>query len=114
MKNGDRKEQLIQETFEKCLSGIDSLPSQRTKILRKMEDKTEERKQLRFRVPAVAAALVILLCVGITVISGQWGYVNHPDPIRPESRYTTQPIETVLSGGTDEEGTGSASKDKNL
>ena len=114
MKNGDRKEQLIQETFEKCLSGMDSLPSQRTEILRRMEDKTEERRQPRFRVPAVAAALMILLCVGITFISGQWGYVNHPDTIRPESRYTTQPIETALSGGTDEEGTGSASKDKNL
>ena len=114
MKNGDRKEQLIQETFEKCLSCIDSLPSQRTEILRRMEDKTETRRPPRLRVPVIAAALVILLCVGITVISSRWGYVNHPDTIRPESRYTTQPIETVLSGGTAGEDAGAASKDKNL
>ena len=114
MKNGDQKEQLIQETFEKCLSGIDSLPSQRTEILRRMEDKTETRRPPRLRVPVIAAALVILLCVGITVISSRWGYVNHPDTIRPESRYTTQPIETVLSGGTAGEDAGAASMDKNL
>ena len=45
MKNEEKRDQLIRETFEQCLSGIDALPSQRTDILRKTEDKTEEPEE---------------------------------------------------------------------
>ena len=49
MKNEEKRDQLIRETFDQCLSGIDNLPSKRTDILRKTEDQTKTRRQPRFR-----------------------------------------------------------------
>ena len=86
MKNEEKRDQLIRETFDQCLSGIDNLPSKRTDILRKTEDQTKTRRQPRFRVTAAAAALVVLLCIGVMAVSGWWGTVHHPDTIRPGNR----------------------------
>ena len=110
MKNEEKRDQLIRETFDQCLSGIDNLPSKRTDILRKTEDQTKTRRQPRFRVTAAAAALVVLLCIG--VVSGRWGTVNHPDTIRPGNRFAILPIETVLSEGGEQNGAVTISKDE--
>ena len=100
MKNGTPKEQLIRETFEKCLSGMDTLPSQRQEINLKMKDESAEKEPIRFRIPVIFAALVILLCVGVVSLRGRSGQLR---PTRPENQYTAQPIETALSEGTAQE-----------
>ena len=100
MKNGNPKDQLIRQAFEECLSGMDSLPSQRQEINRKMKDRFAEREPVRFRIPAIAAALVMLLCIGVVALRGRGAGVS--DMIAPENRYTVQPIETVLSAKTED------------
>ena len=112
MKNEEKRDQLIRETFDQCLDGIDNLPSNRTDILRKTEDQTKTRRQPRFRVTAAAAALVVLLCIGVMAVSGRWGTVNHPDTIRPGNRFAILPIETVLSEGGEQNGAVTISKDE--
>ena len=112
MKNEEKRDQLIRETFDQCLSEIDNLPSKRTDILRKTEDQTKTRRQPRFRVTAAAAALVVLLCIGVMAVSGRWGTVNHPDTIRPGHRFAILPIETVLSEGGEQNGAVTISKDE--
>ena len=99
----EKKEQMIRETFDQCLSGIDSLPSELPAIERKLKKaKTPDREPIRFRVPAIAAVLVILLCFGFFA-RGKWGMINQPDRIRSEDGYTTQPVQTALAQGTEQD-----------
>ena len=99
----EKKEQMIRETFDQCLSGIDSLPSELPAIERKIKKaKTPDREPIRFRVPAIAAVLVVLLCFGFFARE-KWGMINQPDRIRSEDGYTTQPVQTALAQGTEQD-----------
>ena len=67
------------------------------------EKKKAARDFRRFRVPALAAAMAIVLIVGIAVRGGFHGLINRPDEIAPNGiQYTAQPIETTLAQGTEE------------
>ncbi|QUA52000.1 leucine-rich repeat domain-containing protein [Aristaeella lactis] len=75
------------------------------KVFHLMAERQEQkaaRKKKRLRlVPVTAAALVVVMCVGMLAANGHFGLINRPDEIRPgEGRYTVQPIETVLAQGT--------------
>ena len=100
MNHEEKRDQMIRETFDRCLSGIDTLPSKRPEILRKMQQTSGNREPFRFRVPALAAALVVLLCVGVLALRGQPGFTGRPDPLHPVDLYTTQPENVPLSEGT--------------
>ena len=75
------------------------------KVFHLMAERQEQkaaRKKKRIRlVPVTAAALVVVMCVGMLAANGHFGLINRPDEIRPgEGKYTVQPIETVLAQGT--------------
>ena len=99
MKNYEEKrDQLIRETFDQCLSGIDGLPSARPEIIRKLKEQPKKWEPVRFRIPAIAAALVLVLCIGILAGTGRLGLPG-TDEIRGGSEYTVQPISVPLSQG---------------
>ena len=102
MKNNENRDQMIRETFDQCLSGIDELPSLRPDILRKAGTRTPARKPVPFRRYAVPAAMALLLCGGILGTSGLWSTGGREDQIRSSNLYLTQPIETALSMGTEQ------------
>lgn len=102
MKNNENRDQMIRETFDQCLSGIDELPSLRPDILRKAGTQSPARKPVPFRRYAVPAAMALLLCGGILGVNGLWSNGGREDQIRNDSLYLTQPIETVLSMGTEQ------------
>ena len=102
MKNNENRDQMIRETFDQCLSGIDELPSLRPDILRKAGTRTPARKPVPFRRYAVPAAMALLLCGGILGTSGLWSTGGREDQIRNSNLYLTQPIETALSMGTEQ------------
>lgn len=65
------------------------------------EQKSAFRKLYRFRIPALATALVLFLSVGILAFTGHLGF-SIPDQTRSGSaQYTVKPIETALSGGSE-------------
>ena len=97
--NHEKRDQMIRDTLDQCLSGIDSLPSQRQEILQKVRQKPAPEKPFRFRVPALAAALVILVCAGALVFRGQPVFTNRPDPLHPVDLYTSRPAAVSLSEG---------------
>ena len=67
------------------------------------EKKKAARDFRRFRVPALAAAMAVVLIVGIAVRGGFHGLISRPDEIAPNGiQYTAQPIETTLAQGTEE------------
>ena len=96
--NNEKRDQMIHETFDQCLSGIDSLPSMRQEILREARGKKPERAPVRFRALAAAAMMVVLLCVGVLAGSGRLGFLNGQD-----QKHQPAPIETALSAGTEQE-----------
>ncbi|MBR6442793.1 MAG: DUF4179 domain-containing protein [Clostridia bacterium] len=99
-KNEEKRDQLIRETFDQCLSGIDEFPSARAEILSKAKQRPTKWEPIRFRVPAIAVTLVLALCVGILAGSGRLSFSGRPDQIKAGSQYTAQPIDTVpLSAG---------------
>ena len=99
-KNEEKRDQLIRETFDQCLSGIDEFPSARAEILSKAKARPTKWEPIRFRVPVIAAALVLVLCIGILAGSGRLSLSGRPDQIKGGSQYTAQPIDTVpLSAG---------------
>ena len=99
-KNEEKRDQLIRETFDQCLSGIDEFPSARSEILSKAKQRPTKWEPIRFRVPAIAVTLVLALCVGILAGSGRLSFSGRPDQIKAGSQYTAQPIDTVpLSAG---------------
>ncbi len=103
MKNNENRDQMIRETFDQCLSGIDELPSLRPDILRKAGTRTPARKPVPFRRYAVPAAMALLLCGGILGTSGLWSTGGREDQIRNSNLYLTQPIETALSMGAEQD-----------
>ncbi len=99
-KNEEKRDQLIRETFDQCLSGINEFPSARAEILSKAKQRPTKWEPIRFRVPAIAVTLVLALCVGILAGSGRLSFSGRPDQIKAGSQYTAQPIDTVpLSAG---------------
>ena len=104
MKNEEKKDRMIRETFEQCLSGIDLQPSVLPEVERKIEKpKATERKRIPLRIPAIAAAAVVLVCVWVFAGNGKWEPFSQPDRLSTDSRYTAQPVETILSEGAGQE-----------
>ena len=99
--NHEKRDQMIRDTLDQCLSGIDNLPSQRQEILRKAKNQARKPEPIRFRMYAIPAALVILLCFGILAGSGRLGFISTPDPVRTGNQATVQPVEIPLSAGAD-------------
>ena len=102
---------MLKNDIEKTLQAHKPEPSEGfaemidDKVLHLMAERQEQkaaRKKKRIRlVPVTAAALVVVMCVGMLAANGHFGLINRPDEIRPgEGKYTVQPIETVLAQGT--------------
>lgn len=73
------------------------------KLLRQERDPSYH-KALRFRTPAVALALMAIICVGVMALSGHLGVMSNPDDNHLQSAYTLQPMVTALNGGAQEPG----------
>ncbi len=103
-------EQLITETLDRCMSGIDTAPSLRPAVDKKLEENPRPEKRhipvRRFAVPAVALAL----CVCLIVTGTHFGMFRWPDRIRtPETKVTVQPVPLAQPEG--ESGEGSPAQD---
>jgi hypothetical protein len=77
-----KQDQLIRETFDQYRTGISSMPSQRAQIIHKLSEKPARSYRLYYRLAAVAAALVLLLGIGLPVLSGNGFLTGHPDQVR--------------------------------
>ncbi len=102
--NKKEREQLLRDTLEQGLSALDSLPSDRAEVNRRLAENAPDIKhRIRFRrlaVPAVALAL----CVCLIITGTQLGMIPWPDRIRPqEIQVTTPPVLLAQPVG---EGTG--------
>ena len=90
--NEKQRDQLIRETLDQCLSGIDTMPSMRPMVAKQLEEGPKAKKRIplrRFAVPAVALAL----CVCLFVTGTQLGMIRWPDRIRtPEVPVTVAPV----------------------
>ena len=107
--NEKERDQLIRDTFDQCLSGIDTMPSLRPVVNKQLEEGTSKAKKhiplRRFMVPATALAL----CVCLIVTGNYLGMLRWPDVIRtPESRLTASPVPLAQPEGKDGEGAASA------
>ena len=78
----NKQDQLIRETFEQYRAGIGSMPSQRAQIIHKLDEKPARNYRPYYRLAAVAAALVLLLGIGVPVLSGNGFLAGHPDQVR--------------------------------
>ncbi len=90
---GKDMEQLITEALDRCMSGIDTAPSLRPAVDKKLaENPKAEKKHIPvryFAVPAVALAL----CACLIVTGTHFGMFRWPDRIRtPETKVTAQPV----------------------
>ena len=90
--NEKQRDQLIRETLDQCLSGIDTMPSMRPMVAKQLEEGPKAKKRIplrRFAVPAVALAL----CVCLFVTGTHLGMIRWPDRIRtPEVPATVAPV----------------------
>ena len=90
--NEKQRDQLIRETLDQCLSGIDTMPSMRPMVAKQLEEGPKAKKRIplrRLAVPAVALAL----CVCLFVTGTQLGMIRWPDRIRtPEVPATVAPV----------------------
>ena len=77
-----KQDQLIRETFDQYRTGIGSMPSQRAQIIHKLDEKPARSYRPYYRLAAVAAALVLLLGIGLPVLSGNGFLTGHPDQVR--------------------------------
>ncbi len=77
-----KQDQLIRETFDQYRTGIGSMPSQRAQIIYRLGEKPAANTRLYYRIAAVAAALVLLLGIGLPVLSGNGFLTGHPDQVR--------------------------------
>ena len=98
-------EQRITETLDRCMSGIDTAPSLRPIVDKKLEENPRPEKRhipvRRFAVPAVALAL----CVCLIVTGTHFGMFRWPDRIRtPETAITAQPVPLAQPEGEGGEG----------
>ena len=80
-RNPEQQDQLIRETFEQYRAGIESMPSQRAKIVYHMTEKHAPDCRVYYRLAAVAAALVLLLGVVVPAATGNSGLFSRPDQI---------------------------------
>lgn len=110
MMNEEKRDRKLRETFEQCLSGIDTLPSQRAEIAQKLADAPARTGRIAFRAIALPAALTLLLCAGIGVFSGLQGSQPYPDPLKTDATLVAEkPLPTDFvplaqpegEGGTD-------------
>ena len=65
MTNDEKRDRKLRETFEQCLSGIDTLPSQRAEITKKLSEAPAHTGRIAFRAIALPAALTLLLCAAL-------------------------------------------------
>ena len=98
--NKKEREQLLRDTLDQCLSGLDNLPSDRAEVNRRLtENMPEAKRRIRFRrfaVPAVALAL----CVCLIVTGTHLGMIPWPDRIRPqEAKVTATPVALAQPAG---------------
>ncbi len=110
MTNDEKRDRKLRETFEQCLSGIDTLPSQRAEITRKLSEAPAHTGRIAFRAIALPVALTLLLCAGIGVFSGLQGSQPYPDPLKTDATLVAEkPLPTDFvplaqpegEGGTD-------------
>ena len=80
-RNPEQQDRLIRETFEQYRAGMESMPSQRAKIVYRMTQKTAPDYRVYYRLAAVAAALVLLLGIVVPTVSGNSGLFSRPDQI---------------------------------
>ena len=59
MTNDEKRDRKLRETFEQCLSGIDTLPSQRAEIAKRLADAPAHTGRIAFRAIALPAALTL-------------------------------------------------------
>ena len=85
MMNDEKRDRKLRETFEQCLSGIDTLPSQRAEISRKLSEAPADTGRINYRAIAIPAVLTLLLCVGIWGFSGLQGSQSYPDPLKTDT-----------------------------
>ena len=98
--NKKEREQLLRDTLDQCLSGLDSLPSDRAEVNRRLaENAPEITHRIRFRrlaVPAVA----LVLCACLVITGTHLGLIPWPDRIRPqEARITVAPVALAQPAG---------------
>ena len=61
------------------------------------EDKSAFRRLYRYRIPALAMAMILLLSVGFMGLTGRLGVIAVPDQTRTgAAQYTVAPIETAV------------------
>lgn len=80
-RNPEQQDRLIRETFEQYRAGMESMPSQRAKIVYRMTQKTAPDYRVYYRLAAVAAALVLLLGIVVPTVGGNSGLFSRPDQI---------------------------------
>ena len=81
-RNPEQQDRLIRETFEQYRAGMESMPSQRAKIVYRMTQKTAPDYRVYYRLAAVAAALVLLLGIVVPTVGGNSGLFRWPDQKR--------------------------------
>ena len=91
--NKKEREQLLRDTLEQGLSALDSLPSDRAEVNRRLAENAPGIKHRiplrRLAVPAVA----LVLCVCLIITGTQLGMIPWPDRIRPqEAKVTATPV----------------------
>ena len=110
--NEKERDQLIRDTFDQCLSGIDTMPSLRPVVNKQLDGETPKARKhfplRRLTVPAAALAL----CVCLIVTGNYLGMLRWPDVIRdPETRITASPVPLSQPEGTGAEAVPSPSAD---
>ena len=81
-RNPEQQDQLIRETFEQYRAGMESMPSQRAKIVYRMTEKPARDSRVYYRLAAVAAAMVLLLGIVVPTVGGNSGLFRWPDQQR--------------------------------
>ena len=105
-----KKAEDFRKAFGPADAGFRTVMQKTIEGLKAEEEKKKAAWDLRrFRMPALAAAMAVVLIAGIAAGGGFHGLINRPDEIAPNGiQYTAQPIETALTQGTEEDDTGTA------
>ena len=110
-----KKAEDFRKAFGPADAGFRTVMQKTIEGLKAEEEKKKTAWDLRrFRMPALAAALALVVLIGVAAGGGLRGLINRPDEILPGgSFYTAQPIETTLAQGTEQNGTATAAPDEN-